>query len=51
MSYRITEKSVLSSDGVHTLYGKVYIPTGEVRHYHFFGEEMPYPILKMEKRI
>jgi alpha-beta hydrolase superfamily lysophospholipase len=31
MSYRITEKSVLSSDGVHTLYGKVYIPTGEVR--------------------
>lgn len=31
MSYRITEKEVLSSDGVHTLYGKVYVPEGEVR--------------------
>jgi len=31
MSYIITEKEVLSSDGVHTLYGKVYIPEGEVR--------------------
>lgn len=34
------------------LYEKLgFIPTGEVHHYHFFGEEMPYPILKMEKRI
>ena len=34
------------------LYEKLgFIPTGEVRHYRFFGEEMPYPILKMEKRI
>ncbi len=31
MSYRIIEKEVLSSDGVHTLYGKVYAPAGEVR--------------------
>ena len=31
MSYRITVKEVLSSDGVHTLYGKVYAPEGEVR--------------------
>ena len=31
MSYRIIEKEVLSSDGVHTLYGKVYAPEGEVR--------------------
>lgn len=33
------------------LYEKLgFIPTGEVRHYHFFGKEMPYPILKMEKK-
>lgn len=31
MSYRIMEKEVLSSDGIHTLYGKVYVPEGEVR--------------------
>lgn len=31
MAYSITEKEVLSSDGVHTLYGKVYTPAGEVR--------------------
>ena len=31
MSYRIIEKEVLSSDGVHTLYGKVYAPECEVR--------------------
>jgi alpha-beta hydrolase superfamily lysophospholipase len=31
MSYRIVEKEVLSTDGVHTLYGKVYLPKGNVR--------------------
>ena len=31
MLYRIIEKKALSSDGTHTLYGKVYIPVGEVR--------------------
>lgn len=31
MSYKIIEKEVLSSDGVHTLYGKLYVPEGEVR--------------------
>ena len=31
MSYRIIEKEVLSTDGVHTLYGKVYLPKGNVR--------------------
>ena len=34
------------------LYEKLgFIPMGEVRYYHFFGEEMPYPILKMEKKL
>jgi alpha-beta hydrolase superfamily lysophospholipase len=31
MSYRIIEKEVTSSDGIHTLYGKVYAPAGEAR--------------------
>ena len=31
MAYNIIEKEVLSSDGIHTLYGKVYVPEGEVR--------------------
>ena len=31
MLYRIIEKKALSSDGTHTLYGKVYIPKGKVR--------------------
>lgn len=31
MSYRIIEKEVPSSNGVNTLYGKVYAPCGEVR--------------------
>lgn len=31
MAYKIIEKEVLSSDGVHTLYGKVYAPEGNVR--------------------
>ena len=31
MSYRIIEKEVLSSDGIHTLYGKIYAPAGEAR--------------------
>lgn len=31
MAYNVIEKEVLSSDGIHTLYGKVYVPDGEVR--------------------
>lgn len=31
MAYNIIEKEVLSKDGVHTLYGKIYVPEGEVR--------------------
>ena len=31
MSYKIIEKEVPSTDGIHTLYGKVYAPKGEVR--------------------
>ena len=31
MAYNIIEKEVLSSDGIHTLHGKIYVPDGEVR--------------------
>ncbi len=31
MTYRIVEHSVLSSDGIHTLKGKIFIPDGEIR--------------------
>ena len=33
MNVQIINKSVLSSDGVHTLNGKVYIPDGDVKGY------------------
>ena len=31
MSYTVVEKEALSSDGIHTLYGKVYVPEGEIK--------------------
>lgn len=33
MDYKIVEKQVLSSDGVHSLYGKLYLPNGEIKGY------------------
>jgi alpha-beta hydrolase superfamily lysophospholipase len=31
MSYKVIEKQVMSSDGVNTLCGKVYVPDGEIK--------------------
>jgi alpha-beta hydrolase superfamily lysophospholipase len=31
MSYRIEKKEIPSSDGIHTLHGKVYVPEGRIR--------------------
>ena len=51
MDYRIEERRIPSSDGLHTLSGKVYIPNGEIRGIFHLVHGMTEYIDRFEKTM